>query len=263
MSKFEVPNKKSMRNALIFSLALTLLFMGCKKSPMFLNPHFDVVTESEHFVYYQQSEDTIVVDEVWQENYFTWLTSQLDIQTDIRIDYYKYTSRAQLEELTGRSTNAFAQANQARIHTIWWKDNHECVHILTDKYWGLPPAIINEGMAVAHQAQLVDGEYVPGWNGQDFHRLAAEYLSSGELPSMEQMIDSHSFWDHEANMVYALAGSFVRFLLDTYGLDKVRDYHRGAGYWDKLKETDKRMLRAFGKTAAEIWQEWLDFLNNY
>lgn len=247
---------------LIISM-LILCLTACKKSPLILNRHFDVVTESQHFVYYQQSADTIAVDEVWQEDYFAWLTEKLGMETDIRIDYYKYTSRAQLEELTGRSTNAFAQANQARIHTIWWIDNHECVHILTDKYWGLPPAIINEGMAVSHQAKLVDGDFVPGWNGQDFHLLAKGYLADEQIPVMDELLDSHRFWDYDANMVYALAGSFVAFLLDTFGYDRMRDYHKGSGYWDPVKETNRRFESAFGQPVADIWQQWLDFVSGY
>lgn len=252
-----------MKKVLLLVAVASGILIGCKKSPIVLNRHFDLLSESEHFVYYQQSEDTVAVDEIWQERYFFWLTEQLGIDTDIKIDYYKYTSRAQLEDLTGRSTNAFAQASQARIHTIWWIDNHECVHILTDKYWGMPPAIFNEGMAVAHQAQLEGDEFIPGWNGQDFHILTKGYLDSGVLPEMDELLDSHTFWEYESNMVYALAGSFVRFLLDEYGLEKMRDFHKGAGYWDSPDKTARRFLKVFGFSISEFWQEWLDFLNNY
>lgn len=242
-------------------LILVSVWSGCKKSPLVLNRHFDLVTESEHFVYYQQSDDTIRIDEIWQEDYYAWLTEVLEVSPDFKIDFYKYKSRAQLEDLTGRSTNAFAQANQARIHSIWWKDNHECVHVLTDKYWGRPPAMINEGMAVSHQAHLIDGEYTPGWNGQDFHALTRAFIDNGDLPTMDEMLNSRSIWDFDPNMVYPVSGSFVRFLLDTYGLEKMRDYHKGAGYYDSPGETDRRMTKAFGKSVEALWTEWLDFLN--
>ena len=85
-----------------------------------------------------------------------------------------YRDRAHLRALTGRYTNGFAEPGTTRFHTIWQIDNHEGVHTLVILQIGHPPALFNEGVAVAHQTEPAQSILTPRWNGTDLHVLARQ-----------------------------------------------------------------------------------------
>jgi hypothetical protein len=173
---------KKILNMKIIHKILILLFLGmipsCKKDDLG-NSQEDKLTKhisSIHFDYYYSENDKDIIDTTWQEKYYNWLIDTLNLESEIKLEYYKYRDREHLKRVTGRETNGFGEIGTKRFHTIWKVDSHESVHLIVTLLIGHPPAIFNEGIAVAHQADYFKyPDFIPGWNGQDFNKLAKKY----------------------------------------------------------------------------------------
>ena len=192
----------------------------------------------------------------WQDSYYEWLLVALQLQPSPRLDYFKYRDRAHLLAVTGRSTNGFAEPGTTRFHTIWPTDNHEGVHTLAILQIGWPPALFNEGIAVAHQTDPAQGILTPRWNGTDVHALARQYDAAGRLPALSSLLRSSDFFTFDSNVMYPCAGSFVRYLIDTYGLASLKTYFAAATFDDAASVTESRFLAAYGRSVGSLWEEW-------
>lgn len=247
------------------STALTLLGCGLLVScgggptgPSAAHPALTQVANSAHYIARSAPGDTVDLD--WQEQYYTWLESALQLQPSPRLEYHKYRDRAHMEALTGKVTNGFAEAGTLRFHTIWPVDNHEGVHTLVILQLGHPPALFNEGVAVAHQTNPAQDIWTPRWNGTDVHVLARQYDQTGRLPALGSLLATSRFFDHDTNVTYPCAGSFVRYLIDTHGLDTFKTFLAAAGFEDPPSRTETRFLAAYGRPLAGVWAEWLAWL---
>jgi len=238
-------------------VALTLIGAACgggPDGPSPTHPALTSITESIHFVIHSAPGDT--VDSVWQDQYYDWLVAALQLQASPRLDYFKYLNRAHLEAITGKATNGFAEPGTTRFHTIWPTDNHECVHTMVILQVGHPPALFNEGIAVAHQTDHVRGILTPRWNGTDLHTLARGYDASGRLPALSTLERSSDFFNVDAEVTYPCAGSFVRWLIDTYGLVPLKRYISSATFDDAASTTENRFQLAYGRSLPSAWSEW-------
>jgi hypothetical protein len=55
---------------------------------------------------------------------------------------------------------------------------------------------------------------------------------------------------------YPCAGSFVRYLIDRYGLNPLKTYFASATFEDVAVVTEARFQAAYGHTVASLWDEW-------
>lgn len=218
----------------------------------------DHTVTSAHYVYHMAPGD--VVDTTWQERYYTWVVTQLVVQPTQRLEYFKYRDRSHMQQLTGRVTNGFAEPGTTRFHTIWPLDNHEGVHTLVILYIGHPTALFNEGIAVAHQTDPQRGDLTARWSGQPIHTLARNTELSGAIPALSALLTSQGFFSFDANTMYPIAGSFVRYLIDTYGLARMKTLLNGASFDDAASRTQGRFLAAYGVTVDSAWSEWRTWL---
>ena len=110
------------------------------------------------------------------------------------------------------------------------------------KIYGIPlasPGLI-EGLAVA-----VD------WPGGSYERMTPHesvrvLQAMGRRPSIAQLL-SLQFFTFSSAAGYTTAGSFLKFLLDTYGAEPLRAIYRNGGEFDE----------AYGKPLAALEAEWL------
>lgn len=213
---------------------------------------------SEHYLFHMAPGDN--VDIAWQETYYQWIVAQLAVQPSERLEYHKYRNRAHLQGVTGRATNGFAEPGTARFHTIWARDDHEGVHTLVTLYIGHPPALFNEGLAVAHHVDPTSSDLTPRWSSQSVHTIARNVDQAGNLPPANTLVTSTGFFSFDTNITYPVAGSFVRFLIDRYGLARMKAFVSGSAFDDSALRTVTRFIGAYGKTVDEMWTEWRAWL---
>jgi hypothetical protein len=216
-----------------------------------------IVAETANFVYRASAGDTI--DTAFQERYHVWATATLGVTPRQKIIYNKYTSRAHMQATIGvGNTNAWADASAYAIHTIWPIDNHEVVHLYTSA-WGSPGALVNEGMAVAFQIDPAR-DMIPRWSGTPLHDLARQFRQ-GRIVPMTALTETTSWRSQDPNVTYPESGSFMRWLVDQYGLDRVRAlYARLAGPNEAAAGVRSAFAAVYGQSLDDLEQAWLAFL---
>jgi hypothetical protein len=222
-----------------------------------------VLTETQtsaHYIYHYTPGDS--VNPTFQEAFYGWDSAQLSVSLGQKIQYYKFTDASQKQQLTGMVGNGNADPSTDSIYTIWPDDNHETTHLLTATI-GIPTPFINEGMAVANQTDPLDKIYSPNWNGYSPHHWSKQYLQAGQLPALSSLLDQDTFEAFDSNMSYPIAGSFVRYLIDTYGISAVLKLFPGASYSDSPATTMSRFQDVFGKSFTDAEQDWHAFLMQY
>ncbi|HEX8694137.1 MAG TPA: hypothetical protein VF746_17075 [Longimicrobium sp.] len=211
--------------------------------------------ETEHFVFHYAAGDQVYSD--WQEAYHAWLLSTWNVALTRKIEYFKYRDRAHKRSVMGVDGNGIAYPDRYEVHTIWPNDNHETVHVVVIAAIGSGPAFFDEGVAVAFHVDPVAGNLVPRWGNRSVHDIAREMWQQGRVPPLEQLIASESsFRGFEDGLSYPLAGSFVRFLVDTRGLETVKRIFREMRRADGGAAVRTKFRAIFGAELDAVWDEW-------
>jgi hypothetical protein len=239
-----------------------LFFVGCVTTTeaASIDSELPRKKESRHFVFYYLDGDN--VDEEWQETYYGWLTDTLKLTYPHKINYFRYHDRDHIYRITGQRTNAYADPKTRSIHTMWPIDNHECVHLLTEQM-GTPTAFFNEGMAVAHETNPSKNQFEPYWRGRHVHAIAKDAQQRGEIPPLKSFLETTSFGKIDSNRSYPLAGSFVRYLLDTKGLQATKTFFEKSSVLDAEATIRANFLMAYGMSVDDAWNQWLQFLGTW
>lgn len=116
---------------------------------------------------------------------------------------------------------------------------HELTHLFMWNTVGSPSStMISEGMAVYAGMELIrDSEHMP------IEEFCAIYLQAGALPAISSNL---SFLGHVSDLQnYYASGCFVKFLVDTYGMESViMVYHTGD------------YSGVFGKSLSSLEEDW-------
>lgn len=221
------------------------------------------VRETPTMRIYHEPGDTVDAD--WQEAYNAWALTRLGLQVAQKVDYRKYLSREAMGRFTGNAnTNGFAEPAQWRFHTIWPRDNHEIIHVYTATV-GRPSDFFNEGIAVAMQTDPATGNLASVFDGQNVHDACRGYLAANTLPRpLANYVTTTPFRNlPDSVFSYRFAGSFVRYLIDRYGMPVVLDFFRQAGGRDEsLAAIRTRAERVFGRTLEDLEADWHTFLRS-
>lgn len=220
----------------------------------------DQTAQSEHFVYHFTAGDR--VDPVLQEEIHAWAMRALDMGFSGRITYNKYTSEAHMRAHTGQGgdgVTGFAPTGQLTIHTIWPVDSHESVHVYTDA-WGNPPALLSEGVAVAHTLVYQRRDYVPSWGGVPVHDAVRATIRQGQYIELRRIAQTAAFRQFPGGITYGEAGSLARYLIDTYGLPLFRQVYARVHLDSRADDVSNGFQATYGKSLWLIEQEWLGFL---
>lgn len=240
-----------------FALATGL---ACGDSSTGPTPQLPFVTESAATRYYYEPGDTVDVSR--QEAFNAWALERLGLTLPRKIEYRKYLSRASMGRYTGRgNTNGFAEPEQFTIHTLWSWDNHEVVHVFSAMI-GRPSDFFNEGLAVSFQVDPARSNFSVMFNGMQVHEACRGYRHAGTLPlPLSRYATTTGFRGiADATMSYRMAGSFVLFLQERFGLSRVLAFVRSGGGNDSLTVIQSKFQEAFGKSLDEVEADWLAML---
>jgi hypothetical protein len=245
---------------LVFGL-LAAAAAHCGDSPTSPSPTTQAlpqIGETANYILRASAGDAI--DSAWQERYHAWATATLGVTPPTKITYNKYTSRAHMQSVVGvGNTNAYADPNAYAIHTIWSIDNHEVVHLFTSA-WGNHVALVNEGLAVAFQIDPAR-DLTPRWSGTPLHDLTRQFRQQGRFVPLAGLAETASWRTQDPNVAYPESGSFMRWLIDEYGLDRVRAlYARAAGPNEAAAGVRASFAAVYGQSLETLEQAWLAFL---
>jgi hypothetical protein len=202
------------------------------------------------------------VDVNWQETYNAWAIERLGVRPPQPMEYYKYQSKGDMGAHIGvYTTNGYCEPELFRVHTIWSTDNHEVVHVLSALI-GRPSDFFNEGFAVSFQTNAPAGDFTVRFNGQQVHDATRANMTSGVLPRpLADYVTTNRFRSiNDSTMSYRMAGSFVLYLTERYGLPSVLAFLKGEGPMESLAAIQARMRSVFGVSVEEAEAGWLAML---
>ncbi len=233
-------------------------------SPSSRLPPLPVAATTDHYEFHYDAGDGVEASR--QEAFHVWVTARLGIQLPGRIAYYKYRTRQEMGDHTGTyDSNGFAEPGTQTIHTIASWDNHEVVHVMMASMVGQSCSLFSEGIAVALETDPANGDLVPRFQMEDVHMSARRYLATGQLVlPLDRLVETKSFWEFsDTTLTYREAGSFVRFLLDRYGIERFLTFYRsGVQVFDKKDAIKSHFAAAMGVPFETAEAAWLDMLRS-
>ena len=122
---------------------------------------------------------------------------------------------------------------------------HELAHAVSADF-GIQPFGVSSSVGLLEGIAVATSWHDTGRGSP--HEQSAAMLAEGLLPPAKSFL-GFGFWAGRQARSYTAAGSFVRFLGETYGMEKVR----AAYAWGRVEKT-------FGKPVAELDAEWRAFL---
>ena len=166
-----------------------------------------------------------------------------------KVRAYIYASTQQKKQLTGAGNTSVEDpfGHGFHIHAQGFPHpvlKHELAHVFTVPWSPLKVSLkigLHEGIAVAAD-----------W---DEGRLTAHQWTKAmrqmEIAPPLSAIMGIGFWGHAGSRSYLMAGSFVRFLVDTYGIEKFKGVFPTGNF-----------VKHYAKDLPSLEREWVNFLES-
>jgi tetratricopeptide (TPR) repeat protein len=183
------------------------------------------------------------------EFYYQRISKFLNGESKRRVTVYVYEDGDQKKRLMGARETNFSKLWNDELH-VNVEDcedvlEHEMTHILANdfghKYIGTARIGFLEGLAVA--SSWTEKYFTP-------HEWAASLRRINELPDVIALIGPSGFFGTYSRMSYIVCGSFTRYLIDAYGVDKFKQVY-----------VDGDFVSVYEKQLPELAAEWRTVLD--
>jgi len=229
--------------------------MGFEYSEQEIQNRLGRRSESNHFViYYHTSDysaDEMRMLKAEMEFHYRKVTDVLKTNhlRSTKISLFIYPNSDWKQQFIGTSNTNIAKPWESEIHltksTLESTFRHELVHILAAEF-GFPVIKastrmgLNEGLAVA--VDWDEGMFTP-------HQFAAALQRENGLQNTEQLFSYTGFATQSSSYAYLVSGSFVRYLIDRFGIERVQRVY-----------PDGNFVLSFGESLQSLLNDWKAFL---
>lgn len=188
------------------------------------------------------------------EYYLDQIKSILKMSFKNKIYSYIFKNRDQKRILLGAGNADIAKPwlNQIYLNSSNYKETlkHELVHVLAGQFGTSPfkvaknlnPALI-EGFAMAFEDE---------YDGYSVHYMAKLANQAGYKVPIDELFDGLNFFLNTSAITYIYSGSFIKYLSDKYGVDKM-----------KILYSTSDFQGIFGKNITALALEYNNFLKDY
>ncbi len=205
--------------------------------------------DTDRFTYYSEGGDEpprAVIEA--NAKYLKSLEHLLEIKPGEKIAFYRYASADRLHTLTGRRGRGYYSGRE--IHALRWDDRGSYVGALMSSY-GETTEFIGKGTA---------GYCVMALQGRNSHDDAKKMVADGVLPSVTDLCRSEVIRNIPGAMIRPVASSFVGYLIDQYGAEKLKRLF--SFKTEELAETtlDQTAYQVYHRTLEQLETDWKGFL---
>ncbi len=237
--------------------------LGLRMTDAWLSQEVGGLRETEHFaLHYWRGKPREDVDRFARDLEFRWAQTQrfLGVAPTERIHVWLYRDEHEKQRLVGAGRTQFAKPWRHELHI---QDrpfphsvlHHELAHVMAapagsgpfrvTTRLGLWPLMgVIEGLAVA-----ADG---PVQGDLTLHQWAAGMRRQKLAPDMRKLMGPEGFYQSAPARAYTVAGSFLRYLADTYGAARLRTLYAHADF-------EAAYDRPLGELVTE-WEHYVDAL---
>lgn len=224
---------------------------------------------SEHFDIYcfkKSLAEKQIADIIRQrESGFKAVSGFLNVAYAPRIRLFLFPDGVTKKKITGHTGEGWAVSNnivEVYNETVRLDPFHEVTHLIAGEL-GEPPALLNEGFATYMSERLgSDALKYLGSPGTKIDEAARLHKMAGELIPLDTLFGYTDIGPEESRpgISYPEAASFVKFIIETYGIEKFRQA------FGKLRNSDDHAVIAgnresfreiYGRSVSVIALEWL------
>ncbi|MFH1657551.1 MAG: hypothetical protein ABH919_03725 [bacterium] len=235
------------------------------KSDYLRNKWLTKKTSHYIFHYFQDSLAAINIEDIigLKEGHYDKILSFLGAECNQTINYYIYPSFEEKISLMGDDSPGnviweefeLPLTKRFEIHIVYGDEckfvgEHEDTHLLSLP-WGLSTYLFCEGLA-----QFMEGNLF----GKDIDIASKELLNENKLYSIKDLFDNKNWGKVKPEIIYPEVGSFTRFLIKTYGLNKFKEVYQRLSRLNNFEENLKIAELIFNKPITEIEADWREDL---
>ncbi len=193
------------------------------------------------------------------EFYFEKLSHEMSLHSQERIISFLYASPEQKGRLIGAAHTDIAKPWLRQIHInlvdVESVLKHEMTHVLSAEFGWLPLKIapnsgLIEGIAVAMEGTSTLEE--------PLDRASAILFASCVHPNLESLFTFTGFIQADPSSSYTLAGSFCRFLIDSFGIDRFKRLYAGDSFKNVYQKDLKSLLMEWQTSIKNIHLNFAD-----
>jgi tetratricopeptide (TPR) repeat protein len=208
--------------------------------------------DTEHFVIYYTPGTLeakhialIAGDHEWR---YHQLKDLLQVTSKDKIRSYIYPNTETRKKLIGAGETTIANPIHREIHLVYDSFpnpvlKHELTHVMSSEF-GM------KVLRVSPKVGLIEGLAVAAdWNEDEFtpHQWSKVMIMSKASTNIKEIIGL-GFWHASPSKSYTIMGSFVRYLIDSYGIERFKTVYKTGDF------------SIYGKSLDELISDWKRFL---
>jgi tetratricopeptide (TPR) repeat protein len=180
------------------------------------------------------------------EYYYSTLTHVLNIQFQKPITSFIYSSSEEKGRLIGAARTDIAKPWLHQIHLnisdVEAGLKHEMAHVLASDF-GWSPFKISRNSGLVEGFAVAVGDNT--WYDEPLDRAASLVFAASVHPDMESLFSFSGFAKVNAGTSYVLAGSFCKFLINSYGIEKFKNLYRSGDF-----------LLTYNRSLPSLLSDW-------
>lgn len=216
--------------------------------------------ESNHYIFHVEgkslAEKEIEEIKTRQESAYIKIMQTLELKDpNQKIKYYFYPSQDKKVELMGDDWFGQSIYNEFEVHAIYNERDkvlgeHEDTHLLTLQL-GFPISFFQEGLAEAMVGKSMFGT--------EHNKIIIEDIKKGQKINIEDLMSQQGWLDtpdENAEFYYSIAGSFVKYLLDTIDLVTFKELYLKIDRKNIAEENIKIFESIILMSIADFEKKW-------
>ncbi len=255
-------NSSKISKRLFFILTFFIPSLFIYLSPQFgystninrMTSYLNKEIDTPHFkIHYSEGIDENLMKSIalHHEYYYGQIAFYFRVRLNEKINSFVFKDSHQKKVLLGTENADIAKPWLHQCFTVY--DNydatlrHEIAHVISSKFGAgvfkvaenINPSLI-EGVAVA--ADPFYAEY-------NIHYMAALAYKNGFKINIKNLFSGYSFLTNASSLSYIYAGSFVKYLIDRYGVGKMKNLY-----------SDIDFIKVYNKPVKELESEYYKYI---
>ncbi len=181
-----------------------------------------------------------------QQQLFDYFAKKLGITSDVVVNYYFYPDTTTIKKMLSLKGYQYVSWDDREFHSINANDNHEIIHFMTDPI-GRPPRALAEGTVFWLQDDI---------DGVPVEDAMRKLIKANAFPPLRNLLDYNLFMSLEPQISMPCAASFIGFLVDRFGTQKLMDYYAAINGMNSYDAVALATNKVYGIPLAEIETAW-------
>lgn len=181
-----------------------------------------------------------------QQGIFNYIEQRLGLQSNVVINYYFYPDTTTIRSMLSLKGYQYVSWDDVEFHSVNANDNHEVVHFMTDPI-GRPPRAMAEGLVFWLHDDV---------DGMPIEQAMGTLVRADLFPPLRNLLDYNLFTAVDPRISMPCAASFIGFLVDRFGMEKLMDLFAAANGSNSYDSAAIAVEKTYGIPLTELEAAW-------